>query len=112
MQSTVLAIAILSVRHTLGSVSEDCSQGRLHHRKLGANAPKKFQGGIFDVELGGNVFEKNICRPAAVIFLAYLINKLSEQKTAHIIDTFAQCLSKLQNMLGVHCALSASGDNN
>jgi len=53
-----------------------------------------------------------ICRPAAVIFLAYLINKLSEQKTAHIIDTFAQCLSKLQNMLGVHCALSASGDNN
>ena len=30
-------------------------QGRLHHRKLGANAPKKFQGGRFDVEPGGNV---------------------------------------------------------
>ena len=29
-----------------------------------------------------------------------------------IIDTFAQCLSKLQNMLGVHCALSACDDNN
>lgn len=29
-----------------------------------------------------------------------------------IIDTFAQCSSKLQNMLGVHCALSACGDNN
>ena len=26
-----------------------------------------------------------ICRPAAVIFLAYLINKLSEQKTAHSV---------------------------
>ena len=31
-------------------------QGRLHHRKLGANAPKKFQGGgRFDVEPGGDV---------------------------------------------------------
>ena len=34
--------------------------------------------------------KKNICRLAAVI---------------------AQCSSKLQNMLGVHCALSVCGDN-
>ena len=33
-------------------------QGRLHHRKLGANAPKKFQGGgRFDVEPGGECFK-------------------------------------------------------
>jgi len=47
-------------------------QGRLHHRKLGANAPKKISGGgRFDVEPGGNVFEKNICRVAAVIFSGF-----------------------------------------
>jgi len=44
---------------------------------------KKFQGGRFDVEPGGNV------------------------AATDIIDTFAQCSSKLQNMLGVHCVLSA-----
>ena len=41
------------------SIVVGCNQGRLHHRKLGANAPKKFQGGgRFDVEPGGDVFEK------------------------------------------------------
>ena len=28
-------------------------QGRLHHRKLGANAPKKFQGGDLTSNQGG-----------------------------------------------------------
>jgi hypothetical protein len=28
-------------------------QGRLHHRRLGANAPKKFLGGRFLGKLGG-----------------------------------------------------------
>ena len=67
MQSTVLAIAILSVRHTLGSVSEDCSQGRLHHRKLGANAPKKFQGGDLTSNLGG-MYSKKIFADQLLLF--------------------------------------------
>ena len=47
-------------------------QGRLHHRKLGANAPKKFKGGgRFDVEPGGMYSKKNICRLAAVIFSGF-----------------------------------------
>ena len=84
-------ISILIVFTIIGNVNAVCyicMLGRLHHRKLGATDPKKFQGGRFDVEPGGNV------------------------AATDIIDTFAQCSSKLQNMLGVHCALSACGDNN
>ena len=59
-----------------------------------------FRGGRFDVEPGGNVFEKNICSGRDV---------MDSLAATDIIDTFAQCSSKLQNMLGVHCAC---GDNN
>ena len=44
-------------------------QGRLHHRKLGANAPKNFRGGRFDVEPGGgNVFEKKYLQTSCCYF--------------------------------------------
>ena len=70
---------------------------------------KNFRGGDLTSNQGGMYSKKNICRLAAVIFERDVMDSLA---ATDIIDTFAQCSSKLQNMLGVHCAPSACGDNN
>jgi len=62
-------------------------QGRLHHRKLGANAPEKFQGGDLTSNQGGMYLKKNICRLAAVIFSGFSDKQIVRAKDSTLCKT-------------------------
>ena len=48
---------------------------------------KNFRGGRFDVEPGGNVFKKNICRLAAVIFSGFSDKQIVRAKDSTLCKT-------------------------
>jgi len=65
-------------------------QGRLHHSKLGANAPKKFQwGGDLTSNLGGGMYslKKYYSRLAAVIFSGLSDKQIVRTKESALCKT-------------------------